>query len=208
MTNLLIQDIEKSQVTKKLPELRPGTTVKVHQRIKEGNKERTQVFEGLIIKASHGAGSNKTITVRKIVEGIGVEKIFPIYAPSIEKIEIIRVGKVRQSKLYYMREISGKAARLKERVGEKKKLMEAINEEAKSKDEKAANENETVVVNNEQAAPKTATKPETENENTVNEAQEKQEEKMQEEKKPTEAKEAAKEKDDEDKKEPQTSMDL
>ncbi len=164
MTNLIIQDIEKQQVTKDFPELRPGTTVRVHQRIKEGNKERTQVFEGLIIAASHGAGINHTITVRKVVEGIGVEKIFPLYMPTIEKIEIVRIGKVRRSKLYYMREISGKAARLKERIGEKKKLMEAMGvklqeREAAEKalaDEEAKKEAEAAKLAEEQAAKEAA----------------------------------------------------
>ncbi len=138
MTNLLIQDIEVKQKKTSIPQIKPGSTVKVHQRIKEGGKERTQIFEGLVIKISHGSGINQTITVRKIVDGIGVEKIFPIFSPTIVKIEIVRVGKVRRSKLYYMREISGKAARLKERIGEKKKLVEAMQEKVKIEEEAKA----------------------------------------------------------------------
>jgi large subunit ribosomal protein L19 len=126
MTHLLIQDIEKAHINKKIPDLRPGCTVKVFQKIKEGAKERVQVFEGLIISINSARGTGKNITVRKIVEGIGVEKIFPINAPSISKIEIVRVGKVRRAKLFYMRDISGKATRLREKIGEKKKLLEAM----------------------------------------------------------------------------------
>jgi len=94
--------------------LNPGMSIKVHQKIKEGEKERTQIFEGLVVKISSGNGVNKTFTVRKVVDGIGVEKIFPFYAPSIEKIELMKRGKVRRSKLYYMRERQGKSARLRD----------------------------------------------------------------------------------------------
>ena len=114
MTNLIIQDIQKKG-TKKTPSLQPGMTVRVHQKIKEGEKERIQIFEGLIIKISHGHGVDKTFTVRKVVEGIGVEKIFPIHSPNIAKIEVKKKSKVRRSKLYYMRERFGKSARLKGR---------------------------------------------------------------------------------------------
>jgi len=101
---------------KKLPEIRPGDTVRVHQRIKEGDKERVQVFEGVVIARKHGEGINATITVRKITHGVGVEKIFPLYLPTLEKIEVVRKGRVRRAKLYYLREKSAKEARIKERV--------------------------------------------------------------------------------------------
>jgi large subunit ribosomal protein L19 len=105
-------------------DIRPGDTVKVHQKIKEGDKERIQIFEGLVIAKKHGVGINSMITVRKVVEGIGVERIFPLHSPSIEKIEIVGRGKVRRSKLYYLREAKGKRAKLK-----KKNLTAAVVEE-------------------------------------------------------------------------------
>lgn len=114
MTNLLIQAIQKQNL-KKMPEIKPGMTVRVHQKIKEGEKERVQIFEGLVISVSPGNGTNKMITVRKIVEGVGVEKVFPVYSPSIVKIEVKKTSKIRRAKLYYMRERSGKSARLRGR---------------------------------------------------------------------------------------------
>ena len=108
----LLEKFNKDQ-EKKLPELRPGDTIKVYQKIKEGDKERIQVFEGLIIAKKHGEGISATITVRKIVEGVGVERIFPIHSPSIDKIEVLRHGKVRRSKLYYLKTAKGKKAKLK-----------------------------------------------------------------------------------------------
>ena len=112
MTNLKIQEIQRKNL-KKMPELRSGMTIRVHQKITEGEKQRIQIFEGLIIKVSGGDGLNKSITVRKMVEGIGVEKIFPIFSPMIAKIEVKKKSQVRRAKLYYMRERSGKSARLK-----------------------------------------------------------------------------------------------
>ncbi len=111
MTTLLEQ-FNKEQI-KSLPDIRPGDTIKVHQKIKEGNKERIQIFEGVIIAKKHGKGISATITVRKVVEGIGVERVFPIHSPSIAKIEIIKHSKVRRSKLYYLRTAKGKKAKLK-----------------------------------------------------------------------------------------------
>jgi len=108
----LLEKFNKEQ-EKKLPELRPGDTIKVHQKIKEGEKERIQIFEGVIIAKKHGKGISATITVRKIVDGVGVERIFPIHSPSIDKIEIVRHGKVRRAKLYYLRTAKGKKAKLK-----------------------------------------------------------------------------------------------
>jgi large subunit ribosomal protein L19 len=129
MTNQIIKEVQTKHV-KKIPNLEPGMTVRVHQKIKEGEKERIQIFEGLIIKISHGAGIDKTFTVRKVVEGIGVEKIFPIHSPNIEKIEVKKKSKVRRSKLYYMRERFGKSARLKGRfLTEQEKEMESSAEE-------------------------------------------------------------------------------
>jgi len=105
--------IAKSSIKQGLPEFKVGQTVRIHQRIKEGNKERIQVFEGIIIKTSSGSGVSSTITVRKIVDGVGVERVYATHSPNIAKIEIIKEAKIRRSKLYYMRERTGKAARLK-----------------------------------------------------------------------------------------------
>lgn len=113
MSNI-IQQIEAEQAGDQgLPRFRAGETVRVHVRIKEGQKERIQVFEGVVI-AFNAKGIRSTMTVRKISYGVGVERIFPLYAPSIEKIEWMRRGKVRRAKLYYMRELRGKKARLAE----------------------------------------------------------------------------------------------
>lgn len=97
-----------------VPDLKPGYLVAVHQKIKEGNKERIQIFQGTVIKTNAGHGVNDLFTVRKISEGIGVEKTFPIHSPTIVKIEVIRAFKVRQAKLSYLRGLSGKALRMKE----------------------------------------------------------------------------------------------
>lgn len=124
----------KTQLKNDLPEIRPGDTVQVYQKIpafvplkskaaggkKEGEKERIQVFEGLVLAKKHGKGLTATITVRKVISGIGVEKIFPIHSPLIEKIDIIKQGKVRRAKLYYLREAKGKKARLKKRESKEK----------------------------------------------------------------------------------------
>lgn len=137
----LVQEVQKSEL-KRVPELKPGYTIRVHQKIKEGNKERVQIFEGLIIKVGHGHGVEKTITVRKMFQGIGVEKIFPIHSPNIAKIEVKKKAKIRRSKLYYMRERSGKSARLQERHvtdqerAEEEARMEAMIQEAVKADEK------------------------------------------------------------------------
>ena len=113
--NPIIKELEKQYLDKDLPELNPGDTVKVFVRIVEGNKERTQAFEGTIIK-KRGSGVGKTITVRKIFQGVGVERVFPVYSPRIEKIAVLRRGEVRRAKLYYLRERSGKATRIKEKL--------------------------------------------------------------------------------------------
>jgi len=108
---------EQSQLRSKLPDLRVGSNVRVNYRITEGNKERIQAFEGVIISKHGGARNNKaTFTVRKVTQGYGVERIFPLHSPRIESIEVIKIGRVRQAKLYYLRARKGKAARIKERI--------------------------------------------------------------------------------------------
>jgi len=101
-----------------LPEIRPGMTVKVHQKIKEGGKTRTQIFEGIVIARKHGSGPGATIIVRKVIGGVGVEKVFPLHLPTIEKFEVVKTSKVRRAKLYYLR---GKTAR---ETRKKTKLIE------------------------------------------------------------------------------------
>ncbi|MDC8919320.1 50S ribosomal protein L19 [Metamycoplasma hyosynoviae] len=113
MRTRLIESVESEQIRKDLPEVREGYNVRVHVRIKEGNKERIQVFEGLVI-AAYGEGINKSIQVRKDSYGIGVERIFKINSPLISSIEVTRKNKVRRAKLFYMRNLTGKSARLKE----------------------------------------------------------------------------------------------
>ena len=108
-----IEQFNSSQEKTDLPDIRPGDTVLVHQKIKEGNKERIQIFEGIVIARKHGKGPSSTITVRKVIEGIGVERIFPINSPSISKIEISKHGKVRRAKLYYLRSTEGKKSKIK-----------------------------------------------------------------------------------------------
>ena len=114
MTNhKLIEAVTKSQLRTDLPRFRPGDTLRVHVRIIEGTRERIQVFEGIVIKR-RGGGVSETFTVRKISSGVGVERTFPLHTPKIEKIEVKRRGKVRRAKLYYLRSLRGKAARIQE----------------------------------------------------------------------------------------------
>ncbi|HTC36434.1 MAG TPA: 50S ribosomal protein L19 [Bryobacteraceae bacterium] len=113
MPNLLLTKIVAKQL-RQVPDFRPGDTIRVHVKIKEGDKERLQAFEGVLI-ARHNSGVSETITVRKISFGQGVERIFPIHAPVIDHIDVVRTGRVRRAKLYYLRELKGKAARLRER---------------------------------------------------------------------------------------------
>ena len=120
-----IKSIEHEQLKNKIPELKVGNTVKVHVKIKEGNKERIQVFEGIIIK-KQGGGVNATFTVRRISYGVGVEKTFLVHSPMVEKVEVIRVGKARRAKLYYLRDRVGKAAKTKEKVGARIENREII----------------------------------------------------------------------------------
>ncbi len=110
----IIDMLEKEQMRSDIPEFRPGDTLRVHVKIKEGDKERIQVFEGIVIRKRKG-NLGATFTVRKVSYGIGVERIFPLHSPNIEKIEVVKRGKVRRSRLYYLRELRGKAARIKEK---------------------------------------------------------------------------------------------
>ncbi|WP_125711665.1 50S ribosomal protein L19 [Companilactobacillus kedongensis] len=114
----LIQDITKEQLRSDIPDFRPGDTVRVHAKVVEGSRERIQLFEGVVIKR-RGTGVSATYTVRKMSSGVGVERTFPLNTPRVEKIEVIRHGLVRRSKLYYLRDRKGKAARIKERRLEK-----------------------------------------------------------------------------------------
>lgn len=109
-----IRMIEEEQMKKDLPSFRPGDTVRVHVRVVEGSRERIQVFEGVVIKMK-GGGLRRTFTVRRVTYGVGVERTFPLHSPRIDKIEVARRGVVRRAKLYYLRELSGKAARIRER---------------------------------------------------------------------------------------------
>lgn len=109
-----IRAIERQQIREDIPEVRVGDNVKVHYRIKEGDRERIQVFQGDVIRMS-GAGSRETFTVRKISFGVGVERTFPVHSPKIAKLEVVRHGQVRRAKLYYLRALRGKAARIVER---------------------------------------------------------------------------------------------
>ncbi|MCE7794626.1 50S ribosomal protein L19 [Salipaludibacillus sp. CUR1] len=111
----IIRDITKEQLKTDLPEFRAGDTLRVHVKVVEGTRERIQVFEGVVIKR-RGSGISETFTVRKISSGVGVERTFPVHSPRIDKIEVSRRGKVRRAKLYYLRALRGKAARIKERA--------------------------------------------------------------------------------------------
>ncbi len=110
----VIANLEKEQMRLDIPDFKPGDTIRVHARIKEGEKERIQVFEGLVIRKRKGK-TGATFTVRKVSYGIGVERIFPLHSPNIDKIDIVMRGKVRRGRLYYMRNLKGKAARIKEK---------------------------------------------------------------------------------------------
>lgn len=115
MKNQIIQSIEDAQKKESIDTFSVGDTVKVHAKIKEGNRERIQIFEGTVLKRQNG-GSRETFTVRKISNGVGVEKTWPVHSPNVEKIEVIRRGKVRRARLHYLRERSGKNAKVKELV--------------------------------------------------------------------------------------------
>jgi len=111
----LIKAFNSEQLKENVPVLEIGDTVKVHNRIKEGNRERIQIYEGTVI-AKRGGGLTETFTVRRISYGVGVEKTFPLHSPSVDKVEVVRHGKVRRAKLYYLRDRVGKAAKIKEQL--------------------------------------------------------------------------------------------
>ena len=110
----IIEQLEKEQMRLDMPDFKAGDTIKVHARIKEGEKERIQVFQGVVIRKRKG-NTGATFTVRKISYGIGVERIFPLHSPSIDKVEVLTRGRVRRGRIYYMRKLRGKAARIKEK---------------------------------------------------------------------------------------------
>lgn len=132
-----IETFSQNFLKKPLPDLKSGDTVRVYQRIKEGNEEKTQTFEGVIIAKKHGKEMGVTITVRNVVLGVGVERIFPLHSNFIEKIEILKRGRVRRAKLYYLRKAKGKRAKLK-----KEGFKEVIVEEVPKKDIKTDAKNE------------------------------------------------------------------
>jgi large subunit ribosomal protein L19 len=109
-----LRQLEKEQLRNNIPDFGPGDTVRVHVKVREGEKERIQVFEGVVI-GRRGGGLRETFTVRKISYSIGVERVFPVHSPSIDRIDVVRHGKVRRAKLYYLRALKGKAARIEER---------------------------------------------------------------------------------------------
>lgn len=111
--NNIIREIEKEQLKSDIPAFRPGDTLRVHVKVIEGQRERIQVFEGVVIRR-RGTGISETFIVRKISNGVGVERTFPLHSPKIDKIELVRRGKVRRAKIYYLRQLRGKAARIKE----------------------------------------------------------------------------------------------
>ena len=164
----IIKSIEHEQLKNKIPELKVGNTVRVHVRIKEGNKERIQVFEGIIIKVQ-GGGVNKSFTVRKISYGVGVEKTFLVHSPLVEKVELVRVGKARRARLFYLRDRIGKAAKTKEQVGAriedreitiKEDLVEEPVEEKVEKVEEVVEEKVTEPVSEEVVTPQEEVKEE------------------------------------------------
>ena len=153
----IVISIEHEQLKNAIPDIKVGNTVRVHVKIKEGNKERIQVFEGIVIK-KQGGGVNETFTVRKISYGVGVEKTFLIHSPLVEKVEVVRVGKARRAKLYYLRERTGKASKTKEMVGariENKMITikeDLVEEPAKVEEVAETPATETVAENTEKTA--------------------------------------------------------
>ncbi len=130
-----VAQIEKSMMRDDIPDFKAGDTVRVHVKIKEGDKERVQVFQGTVI-SRRGSGVGETFTVRKISSGIGVERIFPLHSPNIAKIQRTRMGKVRRAKLFYLRDLTGKSARIEEKLEEKS--AEDVKKETKQKKTKKA----------------------------------------------------------------------
>ncbi len=170
MNQALLQHVSAKSARAEVPKIEAGMTVKVSQKIREGEKERIQNFEGLVISTSNGKGIDGTFTVRRIVSGIGVEKVFPLHSKTITKIEVLKQAKVRRSKLYYTRELRGKAARMteshvrevlfdddKKEKAPKAEKTEAPTDEAKKED---APEKEEVAETKEPAAEKEAPKEE------------------------------------------------
>ena len=141
----IINSIEHEQMKNAIPDLKVGDTIRVHQRIKEGNRERIQVFEGIIIK-KQGGGLNATFTVRRVAYGCGVEKTFLIHSPMVEKIEVVRVGKARRAKLYYLRDRVGKAAKTKENIGARIETKEIVIKGAETEEAPVAEEVATPAV--------------------------------------------------------------
>jgi large subunit ribosomal protein L19 len=131
-----VEIFNKKQLKKGLPGVKPGDTVRIFQKIKEKDKERLQYFEGVVLARKHGKGISATITVRKVASGVGVEKIFPIHSPVIEKIEILKRGKVKRAKLYYLREAKGKKSRLKRKEFSESLVWEKPVEQEPEKPEK------------------------------------------------------------------------
>lgn len=157
MSDALLAHVEKksNSLKKAVPPVRTGDRVKVHQKIQEGNKERVQIFEGLVISTNSGAGVNSTFTVRKIASGVGVEKMYLLHSPNIVQIEIIGHAKTRRSKLYFMRERTGKRARLKEG----KMLDFEMPADEPEVEETPAEEASTTEATTEEATPETAEAP-------------------------------------------------
>ena len=162
----IIKSIEHEQMKSKIPYLKVGDTVKVHVRVKEGNRERIQVFEGIIIK-KQGGGVNATFTVRKTSYGVGVEKTFLIHSPAVEKVEVVRVGKARRAKLYYLRDRIGKASKTKEKLGARIENKEIVLKEELT--EEPVVENEVASASEEAPAVKTTETVATETVDTVKE---------------------------------------
>ena len=131
-----VMQIEQGQMKDQIPVFKSGDTVKVHVKIKEGDKERVQVFQGTVI-GRRGSGTGATFTVRKTTYGIGVERVFPLHSPNVSKIQRIRQGKVRQSKLYYLRDLTGKSARIEEKLEEKPAEKKASTEQKPKRGKKA-----------------------------------------------------------------------
>ena len=192
----IIKSIEHEQLKNKVPVLDVGNTVRVHVRVKEGNRERIQVFEGIIIK-KQGGGLQETFTVRRISYGVGVEKTFLLHSPMVEKIEVVRVGKARRAKLFYLRDRIGKASKTKEKLGARIETKEIVLKEEMQEAKEA-------VETNVAEAPEEAPAVETENpvvEETVDTVKEEVVEEVKEEKAKTDKKEEKAEKVEETKKE-------
>lgn len=142
-----VMQLEQRFMKKNNPEFKAGDTLKVHVKIKEGDKERVQLFQGIVI-GRHGSGTGATFTVRKMSQGIGVERVFPLHSPNIERIECVKVGSVRRAKLNYLRDLSGKSARIKEKMVESGLISEEFVEESTDAGRPT---DETVKINAEQA---------------------------------------------------------